>query len=119
MSERVEVRIQKQLDGESIDNGAIVEVRAVGEKGRSRFVQRVGVPVGENPARARGLDLEPGRYEFSATLPSGSIVSQIVDVGATPGPVHVALDAGASPHEWLAWQQWSGNASEQAIQGVR
>jgi hypothetical protein len=75
--------------------------------------------VGEDPARARGLDLEPGRYEFSATLPSGSVVSQTVDVGATQGPVYVALDAGASPHEWLAWQQWSGNVSEQPIQRVR
>src|SRR5688500_16315355 len=107
MTERVQVRIQKQLDGESIDNGAIVEVRAIGEKGRSRFLERVGVPVGDDPARARALDLEPGRYEFSATLPSGSVVSQTVEVGATPGPLYVALDAGASPHEWLSWQQWS------------
>jgi len=114
MNTSVELRIHKPLDGESLEHGAVVEIRALGRDRPQRSLDRVTVPVGEDPSRTRHLDLAPGLYEFSATLPSGSVVSEVVDVrGETAAqPLRVTLDAGGSPHEWLAWQQWSGNVSE-------
>jgi hypothetical protein len=112
MKPQLNLRIHKFLDGESIESGAIVQVRSMADVGSAPMLHRVDVPVGDDATRHRKLTVEPGRYEVSAVLPSGEFVSRVVDVGEDDENVDAALDAGTSPHEWLSWQQWSGNIAD-------
>ena len=109
MKPQLNLRIQKDLEGETLPSGAIVQVRSFEESGRSRILHREPVPVSADASHHHAVTVDPGRYEVSAILPSGSVVSRVVEVTETDASVDAALDAGTSPHEWLSWQQWSGN----------
>jgi hypothetical protein len=108
MSQSVRLRMNKSLEGETLESGVLVEIRALAPSGRSRLVQRVPVPVGQSNSY-RNVDLEPGRYELTACLPSGELLSQTVDVAEQPGSLDVVLQGESSPHEWLSWQHLLGN----------
>lgn len=112
MKSSVSLRIDKYLDGGVIENGAIVQVRAINDRGGSELVQRLAVNVSSRDSDARRIELEPGTYEVSAVLPSGEVVSQSLDLKDVAQDV--VLRGGRSPHEWLSWQQWSGNVGEAA-----
>lgn len=55
------------------------------------------------------FQVEPGRYVVSATLPSGSVLSEDVEVTGLGPPPLVELDASDSPYESHAWQYVLGN----------
>jgi hypothetical protein len=111
MSRTVQVRIDKYLEGDSLERGAVVEIRAIEPKGGRRRVDRLVVPVGTDSNMTRGIDLEPGRYEFAAYLPSGTVTSRVIDVSDGPTPEKVVLEGGDSPHEWMSWQHMYGNVA--------
>ena len=105
----VRLRIDKYLEGERMMTGAVVDIRRldVSVPGGTR-VARTSVPIGESATRQ--LDLPPGRYEFTAILPSGEVLSQVADVDARPEGVPVFLAAAHSPREWLSWQHALGRS---------
>lgn len=108
MSQSVRLRVDKYLEGESLASGVLVEIRALEPSGRSRLVQKVPVPVGESDLY-RQVDLDPGRYEVTAYMPSGEVLSQTVDLPEQAGSTDIVLKAESSPHEWLSWQHVVGN----------
>lgn len=114
MSVRVGVRIDKYLDGESLEQGAVVSIRQLLDTGHSGTLMRIPVPVGSDVSRVHSVELVPGRYEFSALLPSGAVTSRVVEIGTADAAPVVTLEAEDSAHEWLSWQQWSGNASSRS-----
>jgi hypothetical protein len=62
----------------------------------------------------RRFDVEPGRYVVSATLPSGTVLTE--DVEAREGEdVVVQLDAMDSPYETHAWQYLLGNIESGSV----
>jgi hypothetical protein len=109
MSQNVRLRVDKYLEGETLENGALVEIRALEPSGRSRLVEKVSVPIGQNSSSYRSVDLAPGRYELTAYMPSGELLSQSLDLAEQPGDVDVVLRGELSPHEWLSWQHLLGN----------
>jgi hypothetical protein len=113
MSQNVRLRVDKHLEGETLENGALVEIRALEPSGRSRLVEKVPVPIGESSSFYRSVDLAPGRYELTAYMPSGELLSQTLDLAEQPGDVDVVLRGEQSPHEWLSWQHLLGNVTGQ------
>jgi hypothetical protein len=109
MIPQLNLRVQKFLDGETLSGGAIVQVRSLTESGGSKSTQRIPVPVGDDRSRHSVLSVDPGTYEVSTILPSGESISRIIKVTDGDEMIDATLDAGPSPHEWLSWQQWSGN----------
>jgi hypothetical protein len=114
MSQNVRLRVDKYLEGETLENGALVEIRALEPSGRSRLIEKVPVPVGESSSFSRSVDLAPGRYELTAYMPSGELLSQTLDLAEQPGDVEVVLRGEHSPHEWLSWQHLLGNVAGRA-----
>jgi len=110
----VRLRVDKYLEGETVENGALVEIRAFEPGGRSRMIKKVPVPVGNDPGRYRSLDLAPGRYEITAHMPSGELLTQTVDLPEQPGGTEIVLRGAHSPHEWLSWQHLLGNVAGRA-----
>lgn len=109
MSQNIRLRVDKGLEGETLENGALVEIRAVEPGGRSRLVEKVPVPVGPSSSHYRSIDLAPGRYELTAFMPSGELLSQTLDLLEQPGDMDVVLRGEPSPREWLSWQHLLGN----------
>jgi hypothetical protein len=109
MSQNVRLRVDKYLEGETLENGALVEIRALEPSGRSRLIKKVPVPVGGSSNSYHSVDLAPGRYELTAYMPSGELLSQTLDLAEQPGYVDVVLRGEHSPHEWLSWQHLLGN----------
>lgn len=105
----VRLRVDKFLEGETVENGALVEIRALDPGGRSRLVEKVPVPVGQQSNFYRAVDLSPGRYELTAHMPSGELLTKTVDLAEQPGYTDVVLRGAQSPHEWLSWQHLFGN----------
>lgn len=104
----VRLRVEKFLEGETVENGALIEIRAVDPDGRSRRVEKVPVPVGQS-GLSRPVDLSPGRYELTAHMPSGELLTETVDLPEQPGYTDIVLTGEPSPHEWFSWQHLFGN----------
>jgi hypothetical protein len=103
------LRIDKYLEGERLLGGAIVDIRRFDPAGNASIrVARATVPMGQKDV-ANTVQLDPGTYEFIATLPSGQVLSRVVDVDASADVVPVDFDFGHSPREWLSWQHALGN----------
>src|SRR5687767_11245282 len=109
MTAQVHIRVHQPLDGETIQHGAIVEIRSADARGHR---ERVSVPVGEDSQYTTTVNLVPGNYELTATLPSGSVVSDALRVGPDDQDLQIAMYGGSSPHEYLAWQRWTGNVAD-------
>ena len=109
MSQNVRLRVDKDVEGETLENGALDEIRALEPSGRSRLIKKVPVPVGESFNLYRSVALDSGRYELTAYMPSGELLSQTLDLVEQPGDVDVVLRGERSPHEWLSWQHLQGN----------
>jgi len=107
----VRLRVDKFLEGETVENGALVEIRALDPGGRSRLIEKVPVPVGEQSNLYRSVDLAPGRYELTAHMPSGELLTETVDLEERPGVTEIVLKGAHSPHEWLSWQHLFGNVT--------
>jgi len=103
------LRIDKYLEGEPLTGGAIVDVRRLDDGGGpGARVKRATVPMGTSGAESR-VNLDPGKYEFTAILPSGDVLSSIAEVDARPDGVPVVFEIGHASHEWMSWQHALGN----------
>jgi hypothetical protein len=70
-----------------------------------RSQREVVIPSGSSPPTS--VDLDSGRYLVEATLPSGDLVSDEVEVFDGQDST-LELRPDQSPHEWLSWQQFVG-----------
>lgn len=115
----VRLRVDKNLGGTTLEQGAMVEVRRIDEAGR-----RVGAPsraiASMGPISGPAVTLAPGRYEFSAMLPSGDVLTRVADVRDAAASVEIVFEPDRSAHEWMGWQHALGNvAGADAIAGAR
>lgn len=110
MTGRLYLRLDKYLMNDPVDHAAVANIQSlptVGGVGRTSKIRReVVIPSGSSPPL--GVDLEPGRYVVEATLPSGDLVSDQVEV-VDDRESTLELRPDESPHEWLSWQQFMGN----------
>jgi hypothetical protein len=109
---QLNLRLEKWLEGDSLERGVVANIYAVPSPGEpasaSRDRRDLLIPSGQE--RPHVVDVEPGRYLVEALLPSGDIVSSEVTV-AEKEQLDVTLRAENSPHEWLSWQHLMGNVS--------
>jgi len=109
------LRVDKYLDS---DGGPPPTVFATiyavdpesGTKRRDVSVRREPVPISRSPHEVKAVQLTPGYYVVEVTMPSGDVLSDRVNVPATPD-VSLVLQAEDSPNEWLGWQHLVGNVS--------
>jgi hypothetical protein len=73
----------------------------------SRRQEDVIVPVGDR-GETREVDLPAGRYLARVRMPSGEIIDTPF-AAVKDEPVHLQINPTPSKHEWLSWQQLSGN----------
>lgn len=110
MTGRLYLRLDKYLMSDPVDQAAVASIRAlppVGSVGQSSKTRReIVIPSGASAPL--GVDLDPGRYLVEATLPSGDLISDEVEV-VDNGDSTLELRPDESPHEWLSWQQFMGN----------
>ena len=84
---------------------------AKARSGQPRGVRNLPVPAGDDDKLYSSVDLPDGRYLVELMLPSGRIVNREVTlVGG--GSQKVSIEAGQSPHEWLALQHFQGNVGD-------
>lgn len=62
-------------------------------------------------ARDYQFDGPPGLWGVEVVMPSGALMTDQVEVGASAGG-RFEFDLGGSPHEWLAWQHLEGSVPE-------
>lgn len=85
---------------------AIADVLPLGESRRTVTpIRGIKVPIG-GPNYATVSELQSGSYTIRAKLPSGEVMVQAVDMGDDAKIVE--MDAGDSPHEWLAAERSQG-----------
>jgi hypothetical protein len=110
MTGRLYLRLDKFLMDDRVDHAAVASIRAlppIGSVAQSSKTEReVVIPSGASPPL--GVDLDPGRYLVEATLPSGDLVSDEVQISDNQDS-QLELRPDESPHEWLSWQQFMGN----------
>jgi hypothetical protein len=68
----------------------------------------------EQGLHGREIRLMPGRWLIEATLGSGDVVSELVEIGEGDSVSVVLPLPDKSPHEWLGWQYSNGNVEGQA-----
>jgi hypothetical protein len=66
------------------------------------------VPITHDAAYKKHVSLDPGHYYVESVLPSGEVVSGSAWVKANEN-TELTLQTRPSPHEWLGWQQLTGN----------
>ncbi len=110
MTGRLHLHLDKYLMNDPVDRAAVASIRALPMPGAqapsTTTQQEVVIPSGTAPPMR--VDLDPGRYLVEATLPSGDLVSDEVEVFDGQDST-VELRPDQSPHEWLSWQQFLGN----------
>jgi hypothetical protein len=109
MTGRLHLRLDKYLMNDPVDQAAVASIRAlppIGTKGQVKSVGDIVIPSGAAPPAT--VILEPGRYLVEATLPTGDLVSDEVEVVDNKDSM-LELRPDESPHEWLSWQQFMGN----------
>jgi hypothetical protein len=78
--------------------------KALASLGRSSSVTAPG-------SSSSSITLEPGRYEFSALMPSGDLISRVEVIAPTDQEREIVLAAASSGHEWMSWQHALGNVA--------
>jgi hypothetical protein len=101
------LRIDKFLEGEELPDAAIVDIRRLDSATSSGARTRTSVPMGSSGSE-RIVSLDTGTYEFTTILPSGDVLSEVVEVDERESGVQVIFDIGHSSHEWLSWQHALG-----------
>lgn len=105
------LRIHKYLEGQQNPPQVFASIRSIGKSGARNKEQPVLeelIPVSDKPEKAKEIEVTPGHYYVEAVLPSGELLSEDVEVKSDQTK-EVVLKADDSPHEWLSWQQISGN----------
>ena len=108
---KLRVRIHKSFDDQQDPPHIYASIRAITKSGarkRTQPVRQELIPVSDRPDRAKSIEVQPGHYYVEAVLPSGEFLSEDVTI-ASGQTRDVVFKPDASPHEWLAWQQLSGN----------
>jgi hypothetical protein len=108
MTGRLNLRLDKYLMSDSVERAAVASIRSIPTTDAGAPSRRLGDVVIPSGASAPvGIDLAAGRYLVEATLPSGDVVADEVDVfDDAVADLHLRPDE--SPHEWLSWQQFLG-----------
>jgi hypothetical protein len=85
------------------DRGASVELRAK--------LRDFDIPAGDDFDTWKSISLPPGNYELQVSLPSGKLITKDIEIPSNTSTesIDVALES-KSPHEWLAYQHFIGNA---------
>jgi hypothetical protein len=106
------LRLQKRLDM-PVRAGAVATLRRIDYEsgqavsGKDRI--RVTIPA-NNSGEGKKVTVGPGRWLVEATLPSGELLSEEVEVAEDAGEIPVTFTTSdRSPHEYLAWQHLLGN----------
>jgi hypothetical protein len=74
-----------------------------------KSVRRTSIPVASS--KYKKFELDAGTYLVECILPSGRIVTK--DVVLEKDEVkRISIETERSSHEWLAWQQYTGNVAE-------
>jgi hypothetical protein len=118
----VRLRIEKYLEGEHLTGGAIVDIRRLDkDPTRKDRVMRATVPMGSaSSGNESRVGLAPGKYEFTAILPSGDVLSRVEEVDARAEGVPVVFEMDHSAHEWMSWQHALGNVvGGETMRGIR
>ena len=100
------LRIHKDLGGQQGSPQIYASIRSIGKE--KQPAREELIPLSYKSERAKAITVTPGRYYVEAVLPSGELLYEDVVVESNETK-DVVLMAEASPHEWLAWQQISGN----------
>lgn len=84
--------------------GVVANIYDITEDRAERKSHRdILLPIGDS----KEITVEPGKYMVEAILPSGQMISEEVTI--LEGSKELELRSASSPHEWLGWQQYSGN----------
>jgi hypothetical protein len=105
------LRIHKHLGGQQGPPQIYASIRSINKSGgrdKNQPVLEELIPVSDNPDKAKALEVTPGHYYVEAVLPSGELLYEDVVVKSDQ-TTEVVLKPDDSPHEWLSWQQISGN----------
>ena len=104
------LRLEKHFVTTSM--GAVATLQRIADEGGAavRHGRRLDLII---PANADGsaheVAVDPGRWLVEATLPSGEVITEEVEVESGQD-VRMTLHAAEhSPHEWLGWQHLVGN----------
>lgn len=116
------LRIDKYLEGdESRPPKVFAKIYPIGESGARRTsastAKQAMIPISHIPSHVTTIDLDPGRYYVEATLPSGEVLADDVELSG-PGQ-ELVLQTDDSPHEWLSWQHLVGNVQSKAATAAR
>lgn len=93
----VRVSVATPMRGEAAQSGALADFIPMDEGGSGK--EGVIIPVGGGDPGE--VQVDPGRYLVRAYLPSGTVLSRQIEVGAEA--TDLIFESG-TPHEWLAWQ---------------
>lgn len=107
MSGTLEVRVEAMMYEDDVRAGVRVVGNIFPVGGRGDTHRQVLIPVGSD-VPAASFPVQPGRYLVEATLPSGVVLCDEVDVGEGLR-TEVRLQALDSPHETHSWQYVVGN----------
>jgi hypothetical protein len=109
MTTSLALRLEKNTPTEM--GGVATLQRIADETGKVvRGGRRINVVIPANSGGdARTVAVDPGRWLVEATLPSGEIITEEVEVAGGQALPVTLQTAEKSPHEWLAWQHLIGN----------
>jgi hypothetical protein len=114
------IGIEKAFDGPFSGPGALLNVIPVADANgralephaqRERRRENVIVPVGDRGEMRELDDLPDGEYVARVRLPTGETIDRAFSTKKGAPPVEIKLQAAPSKHEWLSWQQLSGNTT--------
>jgi hypothetical protein len=113
MSGTLDVRVEAMMYEDDVRAGVRVVGNIFPAGGGGDTHRQVLIPVGSN-VPAASFAVQPGRYLVEATLPSGVVLCDEVDV-AEGQPTEVRLRAQDSPHETHSWQYVVGNVESGTV----
>lgn len=106
------LRIEKDL-AVATEAGAVATLHRVADEAGAaiRGGKRVEatIPASLDPTKVKRLTIDPGRWWVEATLPSGEVISDEVNVRKDEDAAVTLYPAQRSPHKWLGWQHLVGN----------
>ena len=120
MTGKLTLRIEIDPRAE-VPSGAVVSLQRIPTDDSARddtTTPRVDVSLTPEQGRSgREIEIPPGRWYIEATLGSGDVVGEMVDLSEGASAVVILPLPDASPHEWLGWQFNNGNVEGNAALG--
>lgn len=110
MTGKLNIRVDKGLDGYTVRDAVPVRIRRIqslGDSGVQSDLPLVAVPATHDQRVVKEVELPEGFYELEAVLPSGEIriaEAKIIDGGATD----VVFEGVHSANEWRSWAHFAG-----------